>query len=198
MRWVAAALMVGIVGNVGAAPSALRGVALGAQTATDGPVLERLFAQRVDDYVALHRHLERLLPPEIVTSDLDMLFAPRLAMAREMRQARHGARQGEIFTPALEMYFRTRIEQTLQRNNICDMLAIIDDENSVHAPASVNGDYPAGRSVPCIPASVLAALPTLPSELRYSFVGRDLVLWDVHAGLIVDFVPRAVPRSPTP
>jgi hypothetical protein len=188
MRWVKVALI------VGAALGTPLGVVITAQTASESRALDRLFVQRVEDYVALHRHLEQLVPPEVVTADLDALFAPRAAMAREMRQARHDARQGEIFTPAVEAHFRTLIEQTLQRESICDMLAIIEDENSVHTPASVNGDYPDGRSVPCIPASILATLPPLPSELRYSFVGRDLVLWDVHAGLIVDFVPRAVPR----
>jgi hypothetical protein len=193
MHWARVAFIVAIVGTTFVAPL---GIASRAQTANETRALERLFAERVDNYVALHRHLELLVPPEIVTSDVDALFAPRAALAREMRQARHDARQGEIFTAALETHFRTLVEGALRREGICDMLAIIEDENSVHTPARVNGDYPAGRSVPCIPPSVLAALPTLPSELRYSFVGRDLVLWDVHAGLIVDFVPHAVPRAP--
>jgi hypothetical protein len=184
------------VGVVSATVFALNDDVIGAQSASDSRAVTRLFAQRVNDYVALHRHVERLLPPEIVTSDLDRLFAPRVAMAREMRQARRDARQGDIFTPDLEMYFRTLIAQTLQRDDTPDMLAIIEEENSVHTVASVNGDYPGGRSVPYIPPSVLAALPSLPSELRYSFVGRDLILWDVHAGLIVDFVPLVVPPSP--
>ena len=108
-------------------------------------------------------------------------------MAREMRQARSRAHQGDIFTPALQVYFRTLIAETLRREGITDLLAIVDDENFVHTPARVNGDYPAGRSIPAIPPCILTALPTLPPEVRYSFVGRDLILWDMHAGLIVDF-----------
>jgi hypothetical protein len=39
---------------------------------------------------------------------------------------------------------------------------------------------------------MIAALPPLPEELEYRFVGRDLVLLDVHAGLIVDILPNAL------
>lgn len=35
----------------------------------------------------------------------------------------------------------------------------------------------------------------VPRELEYRFLGRDLILWDVHAGLIVDFVPRALAET---
>ena len=38
--------------------------------------------------------------------------------------------------------------------------------------------------------SVLMALPTLPKELEFRFVGRDLILRDTHANLIVDFLPN--------
>jgi hypothetical protein len=168
------------------------------QSASERLVLRDEFARRVDAYVALHSQLEQLVPPEIVTPDLDALFAPRRAMNREMRLARRQARQGDIFTPALETYFRTVIAETLQRERIVDLLAIIEDENTVRTPARVNGDYPAGRSVPAVPPCLLEALPTLPREVRYSFVGQDLILWDLHAGLIVDYVRQAVPVLTTP
>ena len=75
------------------------------------------------------------------------------------------------------------------------MLATVEDENFVHIPATVNGDYPAGRSISPMPTCLLAALPPLSPELQYRFVGRDLILWDVHAGLIVDFVTNAIPET---
>ena len=167
------------------------------QSAPERLVLRDEFARRVDAYVALHRQLEQLLPPEIVTRDLEALFAPRRAMNREMRMARREARQGDIFTPALEDYFRTVIAETLRRERFVDLLATIEDQNTVHVRAKVNGDYPAGRSVPAMLPSLLEALPPLPREVRYSFVGPDLILWDLHAGLIVDYVRQAVPLLTT-
>jgi len=165
---------------------------IGGQPATD-PM--RHFLQRVDEYVALHRRLEVCLPPEVVTADLDALFAPRVALGAAIRESRAEARQGEIFTPAMARYFRILIADTLRADGLTDLLAIIDDDNEVHLPAAVNADYPAGRSIPVMPPCLLAALPPLPEELQYRFVGRDLILWDVHAGLIVDFVPNAIPET---
>jgi hypothetical protein len=43
-----------------------------------------------------------------------------------------------------------------------------------------------------MPPCLLAALPPLPEELGYRFLAGDLVLVDLHARLIVDFIPRAL------
>jgi hypothetical protein len=43
--------------------------------------------------------------------------------------------------------------------------------------------------------ALLWALPALPGELEYRIVGRDLVLWDEHAALIIDFIPNAFPEQ---
>ena len=76
-------------------------------------------------------------------------------MAREMRHARSRAHQEDIFTPALQVYFRTLIAETLRDRGITDLLTIVEDENAVHTPARVNADYPAGRSIPAIPPCLL-------------------------------------------
>ena len=187
MRGVVVVLFLGV------AAGAIATRSNSAQSQSERLVLRDEFARRVDAYVALHRQLEQLLPPEIITSDPHALLAPRQAMNREMRMARREARQGDIFTPALEDYFRTVIAETLRRERIVDLMATIEDENTVHVRARVNGDYPAGRSVPAMPPCLLEVLPPLPREVRYSFVGPDLILWDPHAGLIVDYVRHAVP-----
>lgn len=163
------------------------------QSAAERQQMRDVLLQRVDEYVALHRRLEASLPPQIVTTDPERLLAPQIALAREMRKARAQAQQGDIFTPGVAVYLRVVIAETLRREGVLDMLGIIEEENEVHIPPAVNGDYPAGRATPFIPPCLLAALPPLPREVRYSFIGRDLILWDPHAGLIVDFVPHAVP-----
>ncbi len=89
-------------------------------------------------------------------------------------------------------YFRALVADALREGDIHDMIAIVEEENAVHIPARVNGDYPAGASIPFMPTCLLAALPPLPPDWRNRFVGRDLILWDVHAGLIVDFGPRVI------
>ena len=188
MRWNHVAACVAVFATTISPAAALR-----AQSQAERQEMRDTFLRRVDGYVQLHRDLERLLPPEVVTSNLDALFAPRIALGREMRKARARARQGDVFTPAVAVYFRVVIAETFWRERMPGVRAIIEDENTIHVPATVNGDYPAGRSIPPVPACLLAALPPLPPEVRYSFIGADLILWDMHAGLIVDFVPNAVP-----
>lgn len=155
------------------------------------------FLERVDRYVALHRQLEGPLPPEIVTADTVALLAPRRALAEAIREARRDARQGDVFTPATAQYFRRLIAEALLRDRIGNVLAMVHDEEEdiVAIMPSVNGDYPGGAPVSFMAPCILAALPPLPPELEYRFLGRDLILWDVHAGLIVDFMPRALPET---
>jgi hypothetical protein len=157
--------------------------------------LAQAFLQRVDDYAALHRRMEASLPPDVVTSDVEAIFARRKALAMAIRAARRDARQGDILSPPTARHFRELVAEALKKGAIRNMLAIVEEENTVHVPARVNADYPAGRSIAMMPPSLLAALPRLPPELRYGFVGRDLILWDPHAGLIVDFVANAIPET---
>jgi hypothetical protein len=43
-----------------------------------------------------------------------------------------------------------------------------------------------------IPSTVRLGLPPIPAELDYRIAGHDLVLWDIYAGIVVDFVPDAL------
>ena len=178
LRYGAVLLLVGLAGGVSGQP------------ASDP---HQTFLQRVDEYAALHRRVEAPLPQAIVTADPEAIFAPRWALAAAIRTARAQARQGDIFSPPVAAYFRDTAAEALRTGGVKDMLAIVEDENAVHAPARVNAAYPAGRSIPLMPTCVLMALPPLPPELQYAFVGRDLILRDLHAGLIVDIVPGAIP-----
>jgi hypothetical protein len=63
----------------------------------------------------------------------------------------------------------------------------------VRVVVRVNGEYPPGASRSTVPPSVLLTLPPLPECLHYRFVGRDLILVDSVAQLIVDFLPAAAP-----
>ena len=53
---------------------------------------------------------------------------------------------------------------------------------------AVNGRYPDAMPMSTMPPDMLAALPTLPEDLEYRFVGNRLMLLDVQSHLIIDFV----------
>ena len=43
-----------------------------------------------------------------------------------------------------------------------------------------------------LPPDVRLGLSAIPVELDYRIAGHDLVLWDIYAGIVVDFVPDAI------
>ena len=53
----------------------------------------------------------------------------------------------------------------------------------------VNAAYPDGLPLQSMPPSLLLNLPQLSKELEYRFVGRELILRDAPANLIVDVIP---------
>jgi hypothetical protein len=92
---------------------------------------------------------------------------------------------------------RRRIEQELARQPCRTSCAgvirwHIGCDVEIDAP-DVNGRWPEGVPQPSMPLHVLAVLPRLPPELEYRFMNRDLVLWDAHANVIVDYIKRALP-----
>jgi hypothetical protein len=56
----------------------------------------------------------------------------------------------------------------------------------------VNAKYPEGTPLPTMPPNLLVRLPPLPEELEYRIIGKDLILRDADANLIVDFIPGAI------
>ncbi len=57
----------------------------------------------------------------------------------------------------------------------------------------MNAVYPERAALATVPALILTNLPRLPDGLEYRFMGRELILRDREANVIVDFVPGAVP-----
>jgi hypothetical protein len=153
------------------------------------------FAAAVDHYVNLHRRLERSLPPEGMFDDPEDMFAAREALRFALVDARPTAREGNIFTPGIAEVIRHRLEAAIQEHNYSprEVLAAINEERLPGMPEpEVNGEYPWMIGSTVWP-TLLAALPPLPRELEYRFSDRNLVLLDVHANLVVDILPNALP-----
>ena len=153
------------------------------------------FNYRVDRYVRLHRRLERSLPPEHLFGDLeDMPFAVD-ALHDAIIAARPNARAGTFFTPAVATLLTARLEQAVLATGHTTaqaMIAMNLGYRSGIPEVQIDGRIPPGLHVRVWPA-VLAALPALPEELEYRFVGWDLVLVDVHADLVLDILKDALP-----
>ena len=145
------------------------------------------FQRATDEYAFLHRRIERRQPPIDVGSDAATLDRAIQSLAAAMREARVDAREGDLFTMAVRPVFRARIAAALQRSGLHLADFETAEATTGNSAIRVHGEMP-WRIAADVPAGVATALPALPPELQYRFVGGDLVLVDVHASLIVDIL----------
>jgi hypothetical protein len=146
------------------------------------------FSTRVSRYVELRTKLEEGLPALAVTDDPAEIRKAEIALAKKIRVARAGAKQGEIFTPAIGIEFRKVL--LLQMN--ANTWAAIMDDNPGAFSIKVNGTYPKRKSLSTVPPNVLALLPRLPDDIQFRFLGRHLILHDTRANVILDRIPYAI------
>ena len=152
----------------------------------------RHFQEDVADYADLHaKQLAKLGTLEPV--------AVQEALARAIAAKRAKAEPGDIFRPEVQPLFRRLIAEQLKGPDALDARkAVVDgnpglEEDSVPIVVRVNAVYPLDAPRSTVPPSLLLTLPPLPSSLHYRFVGRDLILLDSVAQLIVDVLPAAAP-----
>lgn len=146
------------------------------------------FTTRVSRYIELRSRLEKGLPPLEVTEDPAEITSAQRALAKRIRVAREGARQGEIFTPDISREFR----KVLLLEIDADTRAAIMDDNPGEISHDINDTYPRRIPFSTVPANVLAALPRLPDDIQYRFLGRHLILLDTRSNVILDRIPCAL------
>lgn len=162
------------------------------------------FIDRVEDYLELHEKAAETLPKLTGEEDPAAVAAHRVALAQAIRVRRASARRGEIFDARVVPTIVERVRTELQgaearpaRKVIREGNPKFDPEGVVPVPVAVNAPYPLRAPVSTVPASVLLVLPPLPANiLEYRFVGRDLILIDTEANLIVDYILGAAPPLP--
>src|ERR1051325_9761633 len=154
------------------------------------------FQHRVANFVALHKRLESQLPTLKSTPVAKEITDHQQQLARKIAEARGDSRQGALFTPEIGSELRRLIEVTLSGKNGANIRASLAHAEPVNAEVGVNAAYPPGIPLQSTPATLLLNLPKLPPELEYRIVGNALVLRDINADLVIDFLPDAIPREP--
>ena len=153
------------------------------------------FKARVDAYHALHNKLEGTLPALSKETTPERIVAHQDTLAGLIAKERVAAKQGDLFTPAMQILVRDLIKQVFSGGDAKQLRASIMDDNPGPVKLTINGRYPDTVPMASMPTGVLKGLPTLPDTLEYRFVGETLVLFDVHAHTIADFVPTALPKA---
>lgn len=152
------------------------------------------FEKRVAAYVALHKKINstlKQLPNDATPLQID---ESQRKLSQGIVSARAGAKPGDIFHPEMQAYVRRALAKPFSGSDGKQVRSSILDENPIGTAVRINGPYPDGIPLASMPPLVLQALPKLPENIEYRFVGDRLILFDSHAHLIVDYVDRALPR----
>ena len=127
------------------------------------------------------------------TSIPSKITSAQSELANKVRIARAGAKQGEIFTPEITQYVRKQIASCLRGPEGDRIRASLRHAEPVNITLQINQSYPEKLPLQSTPPSLLLSLPQLPAGLEYRVVGRELVIRDVDANIVVDHVANALP-----
>lgn len=162
---------------------------------------------RVESYVKkVHKKAAKEVPALPVQATPEQMTAHRRALADGIRALRPQARQGDLFVPECQPIVKRIIAAELAgragapaRKEILNGNPPIDPDRDdrMRVKLAVNAPYPLAAPLSSVPPSVLLTLPLLRKEVEYRFVNRDLVLLDVEASLILDFITAAAPPLTT-
>ena len=152
---------------------------------------------RLRDYVDLHTKIERSLPKMPKEATPQQIDKNQRALEKMVREARATAKPGDIFTPQARPVIKRLLASVFAGPDGKQLKASIMDENQAPPSAAkltANSRYPDSVPLTSIPPQVLQTLPKLTEDLEYRFVGDSLILLDVHAHLIADFIEDVLPQ----
>jgi hypothetical protein len=152
------------------------------------------FSHRVNDYVKIHKAAQSEIHRPKPTNSSEAIEHYEHHLAHRIREARRGTLEGNVFTPAIAAEFRRLLGIAMQGSEAARIRRSLQSAAPVRIHLlRVDSEYPAGVPLQSMPPSLLLNLPSLPPEVEYRIVGRDLVLRDIEANLVVDFIPNAIP-----
>jgi hypothetical protein len=157
------------------------------------------FQKRIDAYMNVHRQAQKDVPPLKETNDPAKIKVAQEALGARIRALRSDAKAGDILTPEIRNKFRRLmypvVEGTAGRETKEELKEDVrekDESPPKKVPLKVNASYPEGNALPTTPPNLLMNLPKLPEELEYRIVDKNLILRDVQANIIVDYIPNAI------
>jgi hypothetical protein len=166
------------------------------------------FQKRIDAYMAVHKDAAKDSPPLKETKNPAEIKATQEALGAKIRAARATAKPGDILTPEIRNKFRRLMYPVTARpspkgtagsavkadvnEELKENTEERKEEGGKPVALKVNAVYPPDTPLPSTPPQVLMNLPKLPKQLEYRIVGKNLIIRDVEANIVVDFVPNAI------
>jgi Skp family chaperone for outer membrane proteins len=182
------------------APSASAQTPAGSQVAAAQPAVSpehkaafAAFEARVKDYVKMRESIEGKMPKLSKDAKPEEIEAHKKAFQEAVRNARASAKQGDLFVPVLAAHIREVIKSETPTKVKKEVRATVVESEVKAVPLRVNQPYPESQEQLEMPPALLLRLPQLPKQVRYRYVGRNMLLVDRENGLILDFMPNALP-----
>lgn len=151
------------------------------------------FENQVKDYVKLRNKLRENAPALSKDATPEQIQAYRTTLEESLRNARKSAKRGDLFTPDIASFIRRTLKNEFQGKDRKEIRDIAFETELQGVVLRVNYPYAQSAELSEMPATLLAKLPQLQKEVRYRFVGRNLVLVDRESNVILDFMPDALP-----
>ncbi|HLL77053.1 MAG TPA: hypothetical protein VK421_17490 [Pyrinomonadaceae bacterium] len=178
-----------------AAPSPARAQQPQSSTVAAAPAnpVAAAFERRVREYADMREEIEEKtgeLPDEATAEQIE---AHKVKFQAAVRAARAGAVPGQLFTRDAAAHIRKVIAEEFKGRSRADLLAKVSEAETKGVPLRVNYPYPESKELLDMPPTLLLRLPQLPKQVKYRFVGRNLLLVDRENGLIIDYMKNALP-----
>lgn len=151
------------------------------------------FEARVKEYAVLRERLEDKLPKLAKDATPEQIKAHKARFEEIVRSARPTAKQGDLFTEDVAEQIRKTIRTLYTAEKLRALREEIMEAETVGVPLRVNYSYPDSKELTQIPPTLLLKLPQLPKQVKYRFVGTNLLLVDRENALIVDYMTGALP-----
>jgi hypothetical protein len=152
---------------------------------------------RLKEYLEMHNTLEQSLPKLSKSATPEQIDQNQRALQKKVQESRATAKQGDIFTPDSQPVIKRLLADVFEGLGGKELKASIMDHDTPPTAAelrlTVNGRYPDTVPLSTVPAQVLQTLPKLTEELEYRFIGDSLILLDVDAHVIADFIEDVIP-----
>ena len=179
---------------------AIPGLSVEAQTPTPPALsphdkqIAETFEARAKEYVKLREHLEEQMPKLSKEAKPEEIQTHKTQFQERVRAARAGAKHGDVFTPQASALIRAIIKDEFKGKERVELRdTVLREAETKAVPLRVNYPYPESQEVLEMAPTLLLRLPQLPKQLRYRFVGRNLLLLDRENGLIIDYMTNALP-----
>jgi len=154
------------------------------------------FADRAKVYVKMRERVEGDMPRLPKDATKEQIQAHHDELLKAVQKERAGAKQGEIFTPAVSEVLRRMIRDEFKGRDRADLQKRAFEAENGKVPMKVNVEYPEAVEIPDIPPQLLLTLPQLPKQLKYRLVGDYMLLVDRENDLIIDYMTNALPPLP--